>query len=79
MNWDALKASWAQIRGGVRMQWGRLSDDHLNVIEGRREVLLGKLQETYGVSAEEAEQQVAEWERGRSPPDANQEPLRKTS
>lgn len=62
MNWDAIKGNWTQLRGRVRMQWGKLSDDQLGVIEGRREVLLGKLQEAYGVTAEEADRQVAEWE-----------------
>lgn len=62
MNWDALKANWTQLRGRVRMQWGMLTDDQLNVIEGRREVLLGKLQDTYGITAEEADRQVTEWE-----------------
>ena len=52
----------------MRMQWGRLSDDTLGIIEGRRQLLLGQLQEMYGVSAEEAELQVAEWERRGSPP-----------
>jgi uncharacterized protein YjbJ (UPF0337 family) len=67
MNWDSIKAGWTQLRGRVRMHWGRLSDDQLNVIEGRREALLGTLQETYGVSAEEAEQQVTDWENAEFP------------
>jgi uncharacterized protein YjbJ (UPF0337 family) len=44
------------------MQWGKLTEDQLDVIEGRRELLLGKLQETYGISAEEADDQVRRWE-----------------
>jgi len=62
MNWDAIKGNWTQLRGRVRMQWGKLTDDQLDVIEGRREVLLGQLQETYGISAAEADRQVAGWE-----------------
>lgn len=62
MNWDALKGNWTQLRGRIRMQWGKLTDDQLNVIEGRREVLLGKLQDAYGISAEEADRQVRAWE-----------------
>jgi len=62
VNWEALKGNWAQLRGRVRMQWGKLTDDQLDVIEGRREVLLGQLQETYGISAAEADRQVADWE-----------------
>ena len=62
MNWERVRGNWTQLRGKVRMQWGKLTDDQLDVIEGRRELLLGKLQETYGVTEEEAEQQVKEWE-----------------
>ncbi|HWJ05935.1 MAG TPA: CsbD family protein [Steroidobacteraceae bacterium] len=62
MNWERFKANWTQLRGHVRVQWGRLTDDQLDVIEGRRDLLLGKLQEAYGVTAEEAERQVSAWE-----------------
>ena len=64
MNWDAVKGSWTQLRGRIRMQWGKLTDDQLDVIEGRRDLLLGKLQEAYGVTEEEADAQVAAWENG---------------
>ena len=62
MNWDTVKGSWTQLRGRVRMHWGKLTDDQLDVIEGRRELLLGKLQEAYGVTEEEADRQVKAWE-----------------
>lgn len=62
MNWERYKANWTQLRGRIRMQWGRLTDDQLEVIEGRRDLLLGKLQETYGVTEEEADRQVRDWE-----------------
>lgn len=62
MNWEALKGNWTQLRGRIRMQWGRLTDDQLDVIEGRREMLLGKLQEAYGMTEQQAEQQVSAWE-----------------
>jgi uncharacterized protein YjbJ (UPF0337 family) len=62
MNWGALKGNWTQLRGRIRMQWGKLTDDQLDVIEGRRDLLLGKLQETYGVTEEEADAQVKVWE-----------------
>lgn len=51
------------------MRWGRLNDDRLEVIEARRELLLGQLQETQGLTREQAEQQVTAWERGQAPPD----------
>ena len=62
MSWDIFKGNWTQLRGRVRMQWGKLTDDQLEVIEGRREILLGKLQEAYGVTEEEADRQVRAWE-----------------
>ena len=62
MNWETFKGNWTQLRGRVRMQWGKLTDDQLDVIEGRRDLLLGKLQEAYGVTEEEADRQVKAWE-----------------
>ena len=62
MNWEAIKGNWTQLLGRVRMHWGKLNDDQLNVIEGRREVLVGQLQEAYGITAEEADRQVVAWE-----------------
>lgn len=62
MNWERLLGNWTQLRGRIRMQWGKLTDDQLDVIEGRRDLLLGKLQEAYGVTEAEADQQVKAWE-----------------
>jgi uncharacterized protein YjbJ (UPF0337 family) len=72
MSWADLKAGWAQWRARVRMRWGRLSDDNLEVIEARRDLVLGQLQETQGLTPEQAEQQLGEWETGQSPPDEAQ-------
>jgi uncharacterized protein YjbJ (UPF0337 family) len=72
VSWAALKAGWAQWRARVRMRWGRLSEDHLEVIEARRDLLLGQLQETKGLTPEQAEQRLVEWERGESKPDEAQ-------
>jgi uncharacterized protein YjbJ (UPF0337 family) len=76
VNRHSIKANWAQLRGRVRVQWGKLTDDQLEVIEGRRDVLLGKLQEAYGVTAEEAERQVRDWENAQSSDDAEAGPTR---
>ena len=62
MNWERIKGNWKQTKGRLRLKWGELTDDQVDVIEGRRYLLLGKLQEAYGVSADEAERQVSEWE-----------------
>ena len=63
MNWDQIEGNWIQFKGKVKEQWGKLTDDHLDTISGKREQLVGKIQESYGVSKEEAEKQIAEWEK----------------
>ena len=54
MNWDQLEGKWKQYKGEVREKWGRLTDDDLHVIAGRREQLIGRLQERYGIAKEVA-------------------------
>ena len=61
MNWDQMKCQWSQMKGSVRKQWGKLTDDDLDVIAGERERLVGKIQERYGIAKEEAENQIAHW------------------
>jgi len=58
MNWDRIEGNWKQFSGKVRQQWGKLTDDDLDVIDGRREELAGRIQEVYGVSKDEAEKQI---------------------
>jgi uncharacterized protein YjbJ (UPF0337 family) len=63
MNWDRAQGNWKQFKGKVKEQWGRLTDDNLDVIAGQRDQLAGKLQESYGISKDEAEQQISDFER----------------
>jgi len=63
MNWDRIEGNWKQAKGKVREQWGRLTDDHLDIIDGRRERLLGQIQESYGIARDEAEKQILAWEK----------------
>ncbi len=63
MNRDRIEGNWKQAKGKVKEHWGRLTDDHLNIIDGRRERLLGQIQESYGIAKDEAEQQVRAWEK----------------
>ncbi len=63
MNWDQIKGNWKQLSGQARQQWGKLTDDDLEVAEGRREELIGKIQTRYGIARDEAERQVSDWER----------------
>ncbi len=60
--WERIKGSWAQTKGAVKEQWGKLTDDDLTEIEGRREKLVGKIQARYGISHDQAEAQVSGWE-----------------
>ena len=63
MNWDTVEGNWKQFKGNVKQQWGKLTDDHIDVIAGKREHLAGKIQEAYGVSKDEAEKQIADFEK----------------
>lgn len=58
MNRDTIAGNWKQIRGKVQEQWGKLTNDDLDVIEGRRDQLAGRIQELYGTTRQEAERQV---------------------
>jgi uncharacterized protein YjbJ (UPF0337 family) len=60
--WEKIKGSWVQTKGAVKEQWGKLTDDDLMEIQGRREQLVGKIQTRYGIPREEAEAQVSGWE-----------------
>jgi uncharacterized protein YjbJ (UPF0337 family) len=62
MNWDIAEGNWNQFRGKVKAQWGKLTDDHLDVIAGKRIELGGKIQEAYGVTKDEAEKQIQAFE-----------------
>ncbi|MCC5956196.1 MAG: CsbD family protein [Natronohydrobacter sp.] len=61
MNTDELKGKWTQMTGSIKAKWGKLTDDDLKQAEGNRDILIGKIQEKYGVAKEEAEKQVNEW------------------
>ncbi len=62
MNWDQIAGNWKQIKGVVREKWGKLTDDDVDVIAGRRDILLSKIQEKHGIAREEAEKQLKAWE-----------------
>jgi uncharacterized protein YjbJ (UPF0337 family) len=61
VNWEQFKGDWKVARGKLKEQWGRLTDDDLDQIEGRREQLLGRIQQRYGMGREEAERAVDSW------------------
>jgi uncharacterized protein YjbJ (UPF0337 family) len=61
MNKDKAAGQWKQIKGKVKEQWGKLTDDDFIVLEGNQEQLAGKIQERYGIAKEEAERQVRDF------------------
>lgn len=58
MNSDTMKGNWNQLKGNVKKQWGDLTDDDLQQIDGEKDILVGKIQEKYGKSRDEAEREV---------------------
>lgn len=62
MNWDQVAGNWKIVRGNVRERWGKLTEDDLDVIAGKRDQLVGRLQRAYGMAREEAERQVNDFE-----------------
>jgi len=61
MNNDTIAGNWTQFKGKVQEQWGKLTDDDLDVIDGKREQLLGRIQERHGINKDEAEKQFDSW------------------
>jgi uncharacterized protein YjbJ (UPF0337 family) len=61
MNEDTLQGQWNQVKGHLRKQWGRLTDDDIDQIKGNRDILLGKLQEYYGKNRDENERELETW------------------
>ena len=61
MNWTRIEGNWKRLRGRIQQQWGKLTDDDVDLIAGRREELIGILQNRYGVARDEAERQVKEF------------------
>jgi uncharacterized protein YjbJ (UPF0337 family) len=59
--WQKIKGSWNQTKGAVKEQWGKLTDDDLDQIQGRSEQLIGKLQARYGIARDEAKRQFDAW------------------
>ena len=63
MNLDRIEGNWKQFKGNVKEQWGKLTDDQLDVIAGKRDKLAGKIQEMYGISKNAAEKQLSDWQK----------------
>lgn len=62
MNQDTISGQWKQLRGKIKTQWGKLTDDDLKIVEGHADQLSGRLQERYGIAREEADRQIRAFE-----------------
>jgi uncharacterized protein YjbJ (UPF0337 family) len=61
MNWDQIEGNWKILKGKAKQKWGKLTDDDFDVIAGKKDQLVGKLQERYGLARQEAEQEADRW------------------
>lgn len=61
MNWNQVEGNWEQFKGKVQTQWGKLTDNDLDIIKGNRKQLSGKIQERYGKAQEDVEREVDDW------------------
>ena len=62
MDWDQIEGKWKEFSGRVREKWGKLTNDEIRIINGKREKLAGMLQQKYGMAKEEAEKQIKDFE-----------------
>jgi uncharacterized protein YjbJ (UPF0337 family) len=61
MNWDQIEGKWKQVTGSARERWGKLTDDDMQTLTGKKDHLVGKIQERYGIATAEAEKQAEAW------------------
>jgi uncharacterized protein YjbJ (UPF0337 family) len=63
MNWNQVQGNWKEFKGNVKQTWGKFTDDELDQIAGKRDMLVGQIQQKYGIAQEVAEQQVKDFEK----------------
>jgi uncharacterized protein YjbJ (UPF0337 family) len=61
MDWDRVQGNWKQVEGKVKAKWGKLTDNDLTAINGRRDQLEGKIQERYGLTKDQARKEIDDW------------------
>jgi uncharacterized protein YjbJ (UPF0337 family) len=61
MNWDRIEGKWKELQGSIREKWGKLTDDDLQAVAGKRDQLVGRIQQRYGLQREAAEAEVDQW------------------
>ena len=62
MNWEQARGNWNQVKGEMKKQWGKLTDDDFAQVNGERDKLVGRIQERYGYAKDQAEREVRDWE-----------------
>jgi uncharacterized protein YjbJ (UPF0337 family) len=68
MNWDQIEGKFKQLLGEIKSKFAKLTDDDLKLLDGKKDTLIGKVQERYGIKKDEAEKQVDDWINGLSAP-----------
>ena len=71
MNWDQIEGKWKQFSGPARVRWGKLTDDDWKAIAGKKDQLVGKVQERYGIGKADALKQADEWSRALKEPESD--------
>jgi uncharacterized protein YjbJ (UPF0337 family) len=66
MDWNRVGGNWKQVKGQVKEKWGKLTDDDLTAINGRRDQLEGKIQEQYGLAKDQAKKEIDDWYRSQT-------------
>jgi uncharacterized protein YjbJ (UPF0337 family) len=61
VDWNRVEGNWKQVKGKIKEQWGKLTDDDLDVINGKRDQLEGKIQERYGYQKDQATKEIDDW------------------
>jgi uncharacterized protein YjbJ (UPF0337 family) len=61
MDWNRVEGNWKQVKGKVKEKWGKLTDDDLKIIAGKRDQLEGKIQERYGIQKDVARKEIDDW------------------
>ncbi|HVJ20214.1 MAG TPA: CsbD family protein [Polyangiaceae bacterium] len=61
MNWDSIEGRWNELKGRLRSKWAKLTDDDMEMIQGKKDMLVGRLQQRYGMQKDEAEREVDRW------------------
>ncbi len=69
MDWVRIEGDWDRLKGSVKRQWDKLTDEQLDAIAGKRDALSGRIQETYGITKETTERQVSAWQSVQKPLD----------